>query len=114
MPCLSSREQSAGASVEQEIAEQRDDCNVRIHGFPRECSRPHPPVSLTGIVAVWVNRFNHGVESAARRCRSCLPASMEDAQAMPHAVRWGDADYIKVKVERGQKTRRSLIEAKQA
>ena len=27
-------ELSAGASVEQEIAEQSDDSNVQIHGFP--------------------------------------------------------------------------------
>jgi cyclohexadieny/prephenate dehydrogenase len=38
----------------------------------------------------------------------------EDAQAMGRAVRWGDADYIEDKVERGRKLRRSLIELKQA
>ena len=38
----------------------------------------------------------------------------EDAQAMARAVRWGDAEYIEDKVERGRKIRRSLIELKQA
>jgi cyclohexadieny/prephenate dehydrogenase len=38
----------------------------------------------------------------------------EDAQAMARAVRWGDADYIEDKVNRGRKIRRSLIELKQA
>lgn len=38
----------------------------------------------------------------------------EDAQAMARAVRWGDADYIEDRVERGRKIRRSLIELNQA
>ena len=43
-----------------------------------------------------------------------LARFMEDAQAMSRAVRWGDAEYIEDKVERGRKIRRSLIGAKQA
>jgi cyclohexadieny/prephenate dehydrogenase len=43
-----------------------------------------------------------------------LARSMEDAQAMSRAVRWGDASYIEELVERGRKTRRSPIELKQA
>jgi len=43
-----------------------------------------------------------------------LARFMEDAQAMARAVRWGDAEYIEDKVERGRKIRRSLIELKQA
>jgi cyclohexadieny/prephenate dehydrogenase len=38
----------------------------------------------------------------------------EDAQAMARAVRWGDAEYIEDKIERGRAIRRSLIELKQA
>lgn len=43
-----------------------------------------------------------------------LARFLEDAQAMARAVRWGDADYIEDKVQRGRKIRRSLIELKQA
>ena len=43
-----------------------------------------------------------------------LARFMEDAQAMARAVRWGDADYIVDKVERGRKIRRGLIEVNQA
>ncbi|HVZ07279.1 prephenate/arogenate dehydrogenase family protein [Rhodopila sp.] len=43
-----------------------------------------------------------------------LQRFMEDAQAMARAVRWGDANYIEDKVERGRRIRRSLIERKQA
>ncbi len=43
-----------------------------------------------------------------------LARFLEDAQAMARAVRWGDADYIEDRVERGRKIRRSLIELKQA
>jgi cyclohexadieny/prephenate dehydrogenase len=38
----------------------------------------------------------------------------EDAQAMAKAVRWGDADYIEDRINRGRKIRKSLIELKQA
>ncbi len=38
----------------------------------------------------------------------------EDAQAMAHAVRWGDGDYIAEKVRRSREIRRSLIEMNQA
>jgi cyclohexadieny/prephenate dehydrogenase len=38
----------------------------------------------------------------------------EDAQAMARAIRWGDADYIVDRIERGRTIRRSLIENKQA
>ncbi|MGO9946178.1 MAG: prephenate/arogenate dehydrogenase family protein, partial [Acetobacteraceae bacterium] len=43
-----------------------------------------------------------------------LARFVEDAQAMSRAVRWGDAEYIEDKVERGRKIRRSLIELNQA
>ena len=43
-----------------------------------------------------------------------LQRFMEDAQAMARAVRWGDADYIVLAVERSRAIRRSLIEIKQA
>ena len=43
-----------------------------------------------------------------------LQRFMEDAQAMARAIRWGDAEYIEDKVERGRKIRRSLIATKQA
>jgi cyclohexadieny/prephenate dehydrogenase len=43
-----------------------------------------------------------------------LARFVEDAQAMSRAVRYGDADYIVDKVERGRKIRRGLIELKQA
>lgn len=39
---------------------------------------------------------------------------MEDAQAMARAIRWGDADYIVNKIERGREIRKSLIENRQA
>ncbi len=39
---------------------------------------------------------------------------MEDAQAMARAIRWGDADYIVNKIERGRAIRKSLIENRQA
>jgi cyclohexadieny/prephenate dehydrogenase len=39
---------------------------------------------------------------------------MEDAQATPGAVRWGDVAYFEDVVERGQKIRRSLFELKRA
>ncbi len=38
----------------------------------------------------------------------------EDAQAMARAVRWGDADYIEHRIERGRAVRSSLIELNQA
>jgi cyclohexadieny/prephenate dehydrogenase len=38
----------------------------------------------------------------------------EDAQAMARAVRWGDAEYIEDKINRGRKIRRSLIQLNQA
>ena len=38
----------------------------------------------------------------------------EDAQALAKAVRWGDADYIEDRINRGRKIRKSLIELKQA
>jgi cyclohexadieny/prephenate dehydrogenase len=43
-----------------------------------------------------------------------LARFVEDAQAMSRAVRYGDADYIVDKVERGRKIRKGLIELKQA
>jgi cyclohexadieny/prephenate dehydrogenase len=43
-----------------------------------------------------------------------LARFVEDAQAMARAVRWGDAEYIEDRVERGRKIRRGLIELKQA
>jgi len=43
-----------------------------------------------------------------------LARFVEDAQAMSRAVRYGDAEYIVDKVERGRKIRRGLIELKQA
>lgn len=39
---------------------------------------------------------------------------MEDAQAMARAIRWGDADYIVDRIERGREIRKSLIEKQQA
>ncbi|MFQ3623130.1 MAG: prephenate/arogenate dehydrogenase family protein [Acetobacteraceae bacterium] len=38
----------------------------------------------------------------------------EDMTAMARAVRWGDADYIVDKIERGRRIRRSLIALRQA
>ncbi len=38
----------------------------------------------------------------------------EDMTAMARAVRWGDADYIVDKIERGRRIRRNLIALKQA
>jgi cyclohexadieny/prephenate dehydrogenase len=43
-----------------------------------------------------------------------LARFVEDAQAMSRAVRYGDADYIVDKVERGRRIRQGLIELKQA
>ncbi|MCS6855782.1 MAG: prephenate/arogenate dehydrogenase family protein [Elioraea sp.] len=39
---------------------------------------------------------------------------IEDMTAMARAVRWGEADYIVDKIERGRRIRRSLIALKQA
>ncbi|GBQ71352.1 cyclohexadienyl/arogenate/prephenate dehydrogenase [Ameyamaea chiangmaiensis NBRC 103196] len=38
----------------------------------------------------------------------------EDAQAMARAIRWGDAEFIVDRVERGRRIRRSLLENQQA
>ena len=38
----------------------------------------------------------------------------EDAQAMARAVRWGDAEYIEVRIGRGRAIRKGLVELKQA
>ena len=38
----------------------------------------------------------------------------EDAQALGRAVRWGQADYIEDRIQRGRKIRRELIERHQA
>ncbi len=38
----------------------------------------------------------------------------EDAHALGRAVRWGQADYIEDRIQRGRKIRRGLIERKQA
>ena len=38
----------------------------------------------------------------------------EDAQAMARAVRWGDAEYIEGRIDRGRAIRQGLIELKQA
>ena len=43
-----------------------------------------------------------------------LQRFMEDAQAMARAVRWGDAEYIEDRVERGRRIRKSLIQQNQA
>jgi len=38
----------------------------------------------------------------------------EDAQAMARAIRWGDADFIVDRIERGRRIRKTLIENRQA